>query len=116
MVNLFICVLYSGNANGPQQEWKDLCAYSHHETVSQILNFKFLNFCWSNSNLMKSAGLSWNQAELTKKIKYAGDLISEAYDIVHLANISFRLDCDNQKLNFSDQSGKQTNSAGNKKT
>ena len=65
---------------------------------------------------MKSTGLSRNQAELIKKFKYVGDLISEVYDIAHLTNISSRLDCDNQKLNLSDQSGKQTNSVGNKKT
>ena len=44
-----------------------------------------------------------------------GDLVSEVYDIVHLTNISLWLDCDNQKFNFSVQSGKQTNEVGNKK-
>ena len=73
---------------------------------------------------MKPTGLSWNQAELINIYTYIyniyiyiyiGDLISEVYDIVHLTNIFFCLDCDNQKFNFSVQSGKQTNEVGNKK-
>ena len=72
--------------------------------ISKVFKFLLVQFEFNEINRLV---LKPSRAD-KKKFKYVGDLISEVYDIVHLANISFHLDCDDQKFNFSDQSRKQT--------
>ena len=67
------------------QNNENICVLIFMKLSLRFWILKIFKFCWCNLNLMKSTGLCWNQAELTKII-HVGDL---GYMIEYKLEISF---------------------------